>query len=544
MIYLGILWTAQGTFYQLNFLVVGCYSLFSLFWLWTVRRYPGNYFYRRLMVIFSDLGINTFFFFSLGSLGAFFYPVYLWIIVGNGVRFGPKYLLWAESVGLLYFSSVLVTPGYWHQNKTIGWAFFLGLFILPIFYLSLVKRLHRANRSLEVELQRSRAAALAKTEFLANMSHELRTPMNGILGFARLLMKTDLKKSQTQQVGYIHQSAQDLLRIIEEILDFSKISATQLKLDCSAIDLEKTLQEVVSVMRPAAEEKGLVFECRTQDSLTTKVWGDPIRIKQILYNLLGNAIKFTENGRVDLVFGHRELSPGRVRSTWTISDTGIGIPKEKLQLIFDQFEQADTRMGRRFGGTGLGLAISKILANKMEGDIQVRSELGKGSTFTLNITLDAASAKKQVEPAKEPPLSRNYRIRGLVVEDNRINQMVAQGILKQIGVESDLTDNGEEALNLIATNQYDLIFMDMQMPVMDGLEATRLIRQMDKPKNQIPIIALTANTSQLDRQTCLESGMDGHVGKPLTVSKLVKQIDALGSKGRIATKPAKSVVPS
>ena len=252
---------------------------------------------------------------------------------GNGVRFGPKYLLWAESVGLLYFSSVLITPGYWHQNQTIGWAFFLGLFILPIFYLSLVRRLHQANRNLEVELQRSRAAILAKTEFLANMSHELRTPMNGILGFAKLLMKTDLNKDQAQQVGYIHQSAEDLLRIIEEILDFSKISATQLKLDCSAIDLEKTLQEVVSVMRPAAEEKGLVFGCRTQENLATKVWGDPIRIKQILYNLLGNAIKFTENGRVDLVFGHREISPGRMRSTWAVSDTGIGIQKINLNLF-------------------------------------------------------------------------------------------------------------------------------------------------------------------------------------------------------------------
>ncbi len=533
--YLGGLWVFGSAPKRALFFALLFYTLFTLVWAAWIKRAPGRHSWRRYVVIVGDLAINSFFFYMLGPTGVVFYPFFLWIVVGNGMRFGAQPLVVSMCLSLISFSAVIYFSDYWRANALMGFGLGVGLIILPLFYLKLIRRLFESNRQLQVELARSQEASRAKARFLANMSHELRTPMNGILGISRLMTDTPLNTQQQEWLRVIHESTTALLHVINDILDFSKIDADKLTLETVDFNLKEVVFNVYSLLALEAESKGLSLNVRMNEAAPSHFRGDATRVRQILYNLVGNAVKFTDRGGVSLDYDVAPLDGGRVLVKISVADTGIGIPREKLGKIFEQFEQVETQLARPYGGTGLGLAISQRLAKLMGGEIEVVSELDCGSKFTLALPFEPVSATVMAKRERQKPKRvRRYGYKALLAEDDRVSQMVAKGQLQNLlGIEVDIAGNGAEALGLLAKGDYDLVFMDVQMPEIDGLTAARDIRAGAGGKPDIPIVALTANASVEDRQRCREAGMDAHVKKPVTPEEMAAALDALIAEKRL-----------
>jgi signal transduction histidine kinase/ActR/RegA family two-component response regulator len=374
------------------------------------------------------------------------------------------------------------------------------------------------------------AASRAKSTFLANMSHEIRTPMNAVIGLTHLLLRRPASPEQLDKLSKINRAAQHLLGILNDILDLSKIEAGHMALEQTEFDLDMLVANLRSLISERLRDKGLEFRMEIE-SLTFSLVGDPTRLSQILLNYLGNAIKFTERGSIILRARRLDETEESITLRFEVEDTGIGIAADKLPRLFTAFEQADSSTTREYGGTGLGLAINKRLALLMSGEVGVNSEPGKGSLFWASAQLGKAqwhagqvNASRAAHNAEEA-LKRDFAERRiLLAEDEPVNQEVALELLRVgSGLTVDLAENGQQAVDLARAHSYDLILMDMQMPIMDGLAATRAIRQLPGYA-ATPILAMTANAFGEDRQRCVDAGMNDHLGKPVEPETLFRTL--------------------
>ena len=470
------------------------------------------------MVLEFLVGISAVALFSYGGLTIAYAATILPILLPPAVYVlslgGDPHFM--EGMGLLLFAVVAVAYSYRYQGET-GETMRLRF---------LNERIARERESALLAAERT---SEVKSQFLANMSHEIRTPLNGILGMAQLLAASKLDEDQHFQLDMVRRSGEHLLVLINDILDLSRIEAGKINFERTAFELRKAVSEVTSLLAPVAAGKGLALDVALAADAPAWVNGDAARVKQVLHNLLGNAIKFTRQGRVRIEVARARGGEDGLLS-FDISDTGPGIPQEYLESVFEPFRQLESPSAKSPGGSGLGLAISRQLAHAMGGDIRCESKPGAGTTFRFTARLPETAAladasAPQAGAHKGPAHKLAGRV--LLAEDNEVNALVAKMMLESMGLEVKLVDNGRTALEQAIAGNFDIVLMDCQMPEMDGFEATRRIRDHERVtgRKRMPIVALTASAIRGDRERCLEAGMDDYLSKPFTAPELKNHLD-------------------
>jgi len=413
-------------------------------------------------------------------------------------------------------------------------VFALLLVVFAFFYiLNKGRQQTRMIAALNEAEKRNREAALLKEQFMANMSHEIRTPINAILGFTNLLKRTKLEPEQAQFVKNIHSSGENLLVLINDILDLSKIEAGMISFEKQEFSLRSLVSSVMAMFSEKIRQKKLKMSSAIEDAVPDHLCGDPVRLTQILTNLLSNAVKFTERGEVRLQVGQVTQTGNKCRVRFTIADTGIGISPDKQKTIFERFQQADAETTRRYGGTGLGLSIVRELVERQHGSIHLESEPGRGSSFAVEIEYEVLQQKENFNQASvaEEVEARLGRIRVLIAEDNAMNQQLIEFLMRKWNVDYQLVSNGKEVVEAVWKQQFSLVLMDIQMPEMDGYTATEIIRK--EIGSDIPIIAMTAHAMAGEREKCIRLGMNDYISKPLKEELLYNLINQYAAKSPV-----------
>jgi len=437
------------------------------------------------------------------------YGLLLFVILASGLRFGSSYMMFTNINCIIGFALVITFGEFWQQHKVLGIGLMAWLLLLPAYMGILLSRLEKAIASAE-------EANNAKTQFLANMSHEIRTPLTAIIGFAKTLRSKNLTTDKSRgAVETIIRNGEHLSEIINDVLDLSKIEAGKFEVDKHDCSLFEITNDIEQIFRQKLEDKNIDFNIHYQFPLPDQIYSDALRIKQVLINLCGNAIKFTSDGFVNIDVSC-DVNENIVY--FSVSDSGIGMTAEQAKIVFSKFTQADTSTTRKYGGTGLGLSISQKLANMLGGDITVETELGKGSRFTLSISQTQPLQLLNNIPAPAHDDSgenqHNAFVKGdiLLVEDVTDNQVLIGLILEEMGANVEIAENGKVALQKTSEKPYELVFMDMQMPVMGGIDAIKAMREQGYKH---PIVVLSANVIQNEEEKCLEVGCQGFLRKPL-----------------------------
>ena len=500
-------------------------ALFIILWL---IRYPGKQVWRRILGVITDNCAITSVLYFHGTLGAPLFIIYLWVAFGNGFRFGRPYLALSASLATCGFAVVAMVSEGLQSTPYVTGGLLVGLIVLPCYVATLLRTLHET-------LELAESANQAKSTFLATMSHEIRTPLNGLVGITEMLRKTKLDKKQKHYLELISKSSEWLMRVITDGLDFSKIESGEFLLMKERFDLIRCLQNLSSIYSSAHGTKDVLFIPKIPDNLPRFVFGDQLRLTQVLGNLLANAFKFTKKGYVaiyiEVISGDTEGS----NILFTVEDTGIGIREDEQEYIFEPFKQATEGMQIKQGGTGLGLAIAERLVDLMGGSLKLSSEVDIGSKFYFSLYFPFAKLDDEEEMYEEQVVDTLQWRRApqiLLVEDHEINREVINNQLIDLGCQICHASNGREAISKVENNNFDCILMDCQMPVLDGYNATRKIRSYEKKeqfKSRTPIIALTAHVTVEDRRKCLKSGMDDYLGKPFKTEMLkAKLVNWLG----------------
>jgi two-component system sensor histidine kinase RpfC len=524
----------SALWYVLLDAIVGAGILAWLIWK------PGISHPRRVLGMLTDYGAMGVIMTLSGQELAPLYVIFMWVTIGNGLRYGPRYLLGAIGLASLSFLGVILTTPFWQQNKALSWGLLTGLVAIPMYLSSLLRALTRATGE-------ARRANAAKSTFLANMSHEFRTPLNGIAGMSELLVTTRLTNEQRECATVIQTSARTLLGLIEDVLDISAIEAGKLRRIDVDFRLDDLLDGLRVMMQPLAASKGIVFDIRTAAGTPTHLHGDSNHLRQILVNLVSNAIKFTEHGSV-LVNVERTLegdAAAEARLTFSVRDTGVGIPADAQPRIFEAFEQADGGHGRRFGGSGLGTTIAKSLTALLDGSIGFDSVEGEGSHFWVEIPFEVASVERAGgEEAATPNViefgdpfvrhrARTRSLQLLIADDQAANITVLQRLLEKAGHQPIAVDSGEGVLEAIEQGDFDAVIVDLHMPGVSGLDVLKQVRVMQAGRTLTPFIVLSADATTTTMRQCEQAGARAFLTKPVSIARLLDALaEIAGSSGQ------------
>ena len=509
---------------------------------------PGKSNIRRVIGMVADYGLMATAMALMGEPLAWLYVIMMWVTVGNGLRYGNRFLAGAVTMAVLGFAVVLVTNPYWGQNLSLGIGLLVGLIAVPMYLSGLLRQLTKATRE-------AHRANEAKSRFLANMSHEFRTPLNGLSGMSELLATTQLDSEQRECLTTIQASTRSMLSLVEDVLDISAIEAGKLKLDIVEFSPRELVENIGMILLPQARAKRLNYEVDIAQDVPSKLRGDIRHLRQVLLNLAGNAVKFTDAGSVRLEVKVVPDQATGVSLRFTVSDTGIGIPEGVRARLFEAFEQADVSMARRYGGTGLGTTIAKGLTEAMGGTIGFESAERQGSRFWIEVPFEVVSVEpKPVTPAwieelpqgaeniiafSDPFLRHRARVRSLqilVADDHEANRMVVQRLLQKAGHRVVCVNGGEEVLDALELAAYDTVIVDLHMPGISGVDLLKQLRIMEAGGGpRTPVLVLSADVTPDAIARCQQAGARAFLAKPIVATQLLDVLAEIASNGKVTT---------